>query len=102
MSRQCVVCKKVVANTDVQEHLANNHLGPHYFWFGMKKFRTMEPSMLVADLKKLVGAPMDRYIVQEVSGAEDVCHPDGVAVDLTHEPHFFSMPSATMHRDINV
>jgi hypothetical protein len=107
-SATCVVCGKVVAVADRNEHLAANHLGPHYFWYNTKKFRTMEPSMRVRDLKKLVDAPPPSWLyrfIQDRNGGQagppdNVEWSDDVAVDLTREPHFFSVPPATMWRDV--
>lgn len=94
MARQCIVCNKTVAATDVQEHLSANHLGPHYFWFDAREFRTMEPSMVVSDLKRLVDAsPL--YPVYEDRGGKQIPFGDGVAVDLTREPHFYTLIPAT-------
>lgn len=95
MSRQCIVCGKTVIETDTKEHLANNHLGPHYFWFAARKFRTMEPSMLVSDLKKLVDAAPNEPVFED---RDDKLIPwgDGVCVDLTREPHFTAIPPATI------
>ncbi len=95
MSRQCIVCKKMVANTDVQEHLANNHLGPHYFWFNAKKYRTMEPSMPMVDLKRLANVPYEYQAFEEREGG-DVYFGDSEAVDLTQGSHFWAAPPATM------
>lgn len=94
MSAQCIVCGKTVATTDQQEHLASNHLGPHYFWFDAKKYRTMKPSMPVTDLKRLAGAsPL--YTVFEDREGGDKAWGDSESVDLTRAPHFWAVPYAT-------
>lgn len=95
MSRQCIVCKKVVADTDVEEHLGTNHLGPHYFWFDARKHRTMSPSMLMADVKRLADISPGYQAYEERDGC-DIPWGDGMSVDLTHEPHFWAAPPATM------
>ena len=94
MPAKCIVCGKEVAYTDQQEHLATNHLGPHYFWFDAKKFKSMEPSTTMAKIKALVGASA-LYPVCEEIGGKQVWRGDGEAVDLTHAPHFFAVPPAT-------
>lgn len=95
MSRQCIVCKKFVADTDVEEHLGANHLGPHYFWFNAQKYRTMSPSMEMSDVKRLANAgPL--YQVFEERDGKDIYHSDSMNVDLTREPHFWAIPPATM------
>ena len=92
--RQCIVCQQWVREGDEKEHLRASHLGPHYFWFDCRQFRTMEPSMTMGDIRKLVDAPTF-YPVFEDRDGEEIPWGDGVAVDLTREPHFFAIPPAT-------
>ncbi len=94
MSAQCIVCGKTVATTDQQEHLATNHLGPHYFWFDAKKHRTMKPSMTMGEIVVMVGAsPMYLCYEDRDNVMRGIGH--GEAVDLTCEPHFCAIPPAT-------
>lgn len=105
MSRVCTVCGKSVANTDVDEHLKTNHLGPHYFWFSAQRFRTHEPSMTVCDVKQLVNCSSSYQFFQDRNGGQPgtqdlVYFSDDQSVDLTREPHFSAVPPATMHRGL--
>lgn len=95
MSRTCVVCGKVVIETDIQEHLSAAHLGPHYFWFNAKKYRTMEPSMKIIEIVKMVDASTIYQVYEDRDGHE-IPWSHGASVDLTQEPHFFALPPATM------
>src|SRR5580704_17818336 len=91
MSRQCIVCGRTYANTDVEEHLANNHLGPHEFWFNMKKYITPLPSMTVGELVRLVDASPLRFVYLDKFGrGRDECMAHDTSVDLTNEPHFYT------------
>lgn len=94
MSKQCAVCKKFVADADVEEHLGTNHLGPYYFWFDARKYRTMSPSMQIADIKKLADASPLYQVYEERDGG-DIPWGDCEHVDITYEPHFFATPPAT-------
>lgn len=53
-TRKCAVCGKDVRDGDETEHLRTNHLGPHYFWFDAKKYRTERPSMTGGEIKQWV------------------------------------------------
>lgn len=97
--RQCAVCKKEVRQGDETEHLRTNHLGPHYFWFDAREFRTDEPSMTGAELRKLVDASPHGHLIEDRDGKE-IYYSDGQAIDLTHTPHFFILLPATTHRGI--
>lgn len=99
--RAGIVCGKTVAAADEKTHLATYHLGPHYFWFNARRYCTAYPSILVSELKKLVGASPIHPVIQTIDGRPDIWYGDGVAVDLTREPHFFTVPSATMYRGIH-
>lgn len=92
----CIVCGKQVVDGDEAEHLQSNHLGPHYLWFAARKFRTMEPSMTVAEIKKLVNAASGYQFFKERPGQDDLAVGDSESVDLTCEPHFWAAPPATM------
>lgn len=94
MTAKCIVCGKTVAHTDQQEHLATNHLGPHYFWHDARKYKTMKPSMMVGDLKHLVHASAFYQMYEDRAG-ELIGLSDSVCVDLTRGPHFCSIPPAT-------
>lgn len=93
MTQQCAVCKKFVADSDVEEHLATNHIGPHYFWFNGVKHRTMSPSALMSDVKALANASPCYQAYEERDGKE-IPYGDSTHVDLTHEPHFWAVPPA--------
>lgn len=97
MAAYCAVCGKLVATTDQQEHLATNHLGPHYFWFDAKKYRTMEPSLPIDKILEIVGGNLSGYQVflESKDGTPDVGCPSGTTIDLTREPSLFAVPPAT-------
>lgn len=95
MSTVCAVCGKMVAPKDQKDHLQTQHLGPHYFWFDGKKHRTMKPSMTIFQLKKLLGSPVLYPVFEEREGG-DIARSDSATVDLTQQPHFYSVPPATM------
>jgi hypothetical protein len=93
--RACIVCGKKVPDGYQMDHLRSNHLGPHYFWFDAKRYTTMEPSMSMSEVKRLAGtSPM--YQAYEERNGGDIPWGDAQSVDLTHEPHFYAAPPATM------
>lgn len=100
----CTVCKKFVEKSDQDEHLKTNHLGPHYFWFEAKRYKTNSPSMHVFELCQLVGEKLGpcRTFVEDRSGAKPgydwIYHNDVDCLDLTREPHFFILLAATYYR----
>lgn len=94
--RECIVCRKKVRDGDETEHLRSNHLGPHYFWVDAKKYRTMEPSMTVAEIKRMASCSPGYQFFQERDLEPDLGVGDAQSVDLTREPHFFAVPPATM------
>lgn len=106
--RQCAVCKRSVPQGYESDHVAANHLGPHVFWFNMRKYQTMEPSMTALDLKKFVAREDKLYSENAIQGFvfedrgkgwdHDPCYTNVIAIDLTQTPHFYTMPGATMHR----
>ena len=51
--RQCIVCKREVPQGYERDHLQANHLGPHVWWFNCRQFQTMEPSISVAEIKRM-------------------------------------------------
>lgn len=90
---KCGVCGKTVADVDQQEHLRTNHLGPHYFWFNGIRLRTEEPSMSIAAIKGLTQTG-NFYTVFEKRDGGDIDYGDGDTIDLTREPHLWSVPPA--------
>jgi hypothetical protein len=92
---KCAVCGKDIMPADFKDHLTTNHLGPHYFWCDGRKFRTMEPSMTGARIKALANASSGYQMFREQEGG-DIPVSDGVAEDLTREPHFYAVPPATI------
>jgi hypothetical protein len=91
----CIVCGKVVAPQDQQDHLRSNHLGPHYFWLDGRRFRTVEPSMTGAQIKRLTDAPVMYPMFREDGDWKETPIGDGIAVSLVGEPHFHCVPPAT-------
>lgn len=98
-TRECVVCRKPVPQGYEADHLAANHLGPHEFWFNMRRFQTKEASMSAAELKRLANAPMILPVIEEREGG-DYYYYDAEAVDLTRGSHFYTVNPATMHRGL--
>jgi len=97
MDRQCLVCKRTVAQGYEEEHLEANHLGPHYFWFNAQRYMTMQPSMQVARLIALVDTtPSYQLYLESKDNSPDIALGHGEAVDLTQEPHFYAVPPATI------
>lgn len=93
----CIVCGKIVTKADQEEHLRSQHLGPHYFWFDGLRFKSDKPSATIAELKAMTGLGIAYQTFLEVIGdGPDRGVGDGEAVDLTHEPHFYAIPPATM------
>ena len=97
--RTCIVCKREVPQGYEQDHLRANHLGPHEFWFNMRKYQTMEPSMQAFEIKKLADASAGYQIFEE-RGDKQIYYGDSESVDLTQGPHFFAVPPATMRESI--
>lgn len=96
-TKKCFVCGKDVRDGDETEHLRSNHLGPHYFWFDAKKYRTQEPSLAIDKIVEIVGGVSAGYQVylESKDGSPDVGCPHGTTIDLTREPSLFSVPPAT-------
>jgi hypothetical protein len=99
--RQCIVCKREVPQGYERDHLQANHLGPHTFWFDAKQFTVMEPSMTIAELKKLANTNAGYQFYEEREGG-DVPWSDGQSVDLTQRPHFYAVPPATMRGHVEI
>lgn len=97
--RQCVVCKRDVPQGYEGDHLAANHLGPHVFWFNMLQYQTMLASMSAAEIKRMGDTVPMRPLIEEREGG-DHYYSDAEAVDLTRGSHFYTVPPATMHRDL--
>lgn len=95
--RQCIACGKLVRQGDETEHLRTNHLGPHYFWFDARQYRTEEPSMTGAELRKIANVSSHGHLVEDRDG-EWIYYYDGQAIDLTHSPHLFVLLPATPYR----
>lgn len=92
--RQCIVCKREVPEGYESEHLSANHFGPHIFWFNMRQHQTMEPSMTMGDVVKMVDGNTRYHVFEEREGG-DIPWGHGVAVDLTNTPRFYTVPPAT-------
>lgn len=90
----CRACGQPVEPVDQAHHLRSAHPGPHVFFHDGREFSTDQPSMLVADLKRMVLCTV-AYPLYEERDMADVFHSDGVSVDLTRKPHFYSVPPAT-------
>jgi hypothetical protein len=97
--RPCLVCGLVLPPELQQDHLAVIHPGPHVFYHDARRFETLKPSMMVVELKKLVRCSVV-YLLHEERDGREIFYSDGQAVDLTREPHFFSVPPATYFRSI--
>jgi hypothetical protein len=93
--RTCAVCGKLVRQGDETEHLRTNHLGPHYFWFDARKYRTEEPSMTAGEIRKMVDCGWAGDVVEDREG-KWIYYSNDTAIDLTHEPHLFKLLPATM------
>jgi hypothetical protein len=94
VSESCIVCGAEVPKAEQATHLRYAHPGPFYFWHDARRFATASPSMLVGELKQLVGCTVT-YPFHEERDGKEIYYSDGQAVDLTREPHFFSVPPAT-------
>lgn len=92
--RECIVCKRHVPEGYERDHINANHLGPHTFWFGARRFQTMEPSMTIAEIARMANASLSYQIFEEREGG-DIGRTHGEAVDLTRQPHFYAVPPAT-------
>jgi len=93
---KCRVCLLDVP-TDLQaEHLAAHRApdGGFLFFYEGREFRTDQPSMLVGELLRLVGGNATYQFHEERDGQHISLSHDN-AVDLTREPRFYSVPSAT-------
>jgi hypothetical protein len=95
MNADCTICGENVPLYDQADHLRFKHPGPFKFWYEGRPFTTDTPSMTVAELLKLVNGVSTYYFYMEVPGREDVPLSHHNAVDLTQEPHFYSIPPAT-------
>lgn len=96
MKANCVVCGEAIELYAQSDHLRFKHPAPNSdgfkFWLNGRAYFSQYPSMLVGELMKLADAPMT-YIFDDESGYS-YAHQN--AVDLTHEPHFYCIPPATI------
>lgn len=92
----CAVCKKKVQDVDQAEHLATNHLGPHYFWIDGMFRKSPLASMTGGELKRRYGRVSNYQLYQRFTDAPDRPIADGESVDLTQKPDFYVCPPATM------
>jgi hypothetical protein len=98
--KTCIVCGRGYAD-NADEHLRNGHIGPFEFWFGVRKYKTSAPSMLVGEIVRMVDASPLNAVFQDRFGAgADTPLAHGAAVDLTREPHFYCVPAAAMYRGL--
>lgn len=85
----CAACGKSVKDEDQDEHLRLQHLGPHYFMFNCRQYRTDKPSMLCGDLIKLCDASPYLHVYESHDGKE-IYYGHDEAIDLTRKPQLFS------------
>lgn len=100
MNANCKLCGESVPLYDQSDHLRFKHPAPaggFRFWYEGRPFFTDKPSMLVHELLTLVDGSTTYQFYMEVSGGEGVPLSHGNAVDLTQEPHFYSVPPATYY-----
>lgn len=90
----CKICGFRVEPEDQAWHLKTQHAGPHIFYHDGRQYSTERPSMTVKELKHLVLCTPN-YPIYEERDYKDIFHSDGVSVDLTRKPHFYSVPPAT-------
>lgn len=90
----CKICGFRVEPEDQAWHLKTQHAGPHVFYHDSRQYSTDRPSMTVMELKHLVLCTPN-YPLYEDRDNKEIYHSDGVSVDLTHTPHFYSIPPAT-------
>jgi hypothetical protein len=79
---------------DQDEHLRSQHLGPHYFMFNCRHYRTDKPSMLCGDLIKLCDAIPTLHVYERREGKE-IYYGHNEAIDLTRKPQLFSRNEGT-------
>lgn len=94
---QCIICRARVPVGTEAAHLAQVHpspVGGFLFYHDERRYYTDRPSMQVTEVRRLVdSSPLYQFLVDQ--GGIDVALNDGQAVDLTREPHFYSVPPAT-------
>lgn len=72
---------------------------PYDFWFNMRRFTSEKPRATIAELKAMANATPNYDTYKDMFGkGRDVAFGEGEAVDLTEEPHFYTVPPATMYR----
>lgn len=100
MNADCVLCGENVPLYDQADHLRVRHPAPDpkgfRFFLDGREYWSQKPSMLVAELIAMTGASPSYSFEGERNG-ERVPFAHGNAVDLTQEPHFFTVPPATYY-----
>lgn len=91
---RCACCSGMFFPHEQAAHLKSAHGGKHLFWHDARPYTTDKPSMTVGELKRIVICTPIYHLYEDRDG-EHIFHCDGVAVDLTRKPHFFSIPPAT-------
>lgn len=71
------------------------------FWFNMRKYETASPTLTIGEMVKMADASTLNHVFQDMFGAgPDRGFGHGETVDVTHEPHFYCVPPATMYRGL--
>lgn len=71
------------------------------FWFNMRRFTLENPRAQIAELKRMANATPNYHTYRDMFGkGRDIGFGEGEAVDLAGEPHFYTVPPATMRRGI--
>lgn len=94
---RCAVCLEVVKTGEQDAHLSSQHPAPiegFKFFYDARPYFTQQPSMLVGELLTLVGGNVT-YLFHEERDGQQIPFAHGNSVDLTREPWFYSVPSAT-------
>lgn len=97
----CKICHEEVPASEQETHLAQEHppkdsRGFRFYVDGAEHFAE-KPSMLIAQLKQLVGGGFGYRTIVNYNGSPDDHHlSDGEAIDLTNSPMVFFVPPARM------
>lgn len=68
------------------------------FWFGCIRYESAKPYLTMGEILKMANASTGNLCFQDKFGeGRDVGIGHGERVDLTHTPHFYCVPPATMH-----
>jgi len=75
-----------------------------YFWVNCRRYEASSQKMTGAEIRAIANTAVNEPLIRDLNAAvphkppNEVYVGDGEVVDLDGEPHFFTVPPATMYR----